>query len=351
MAHLMIVEDDDATRKMMANFLRYKNYDVIEARNGSEALDKLKNENADVILMDVSMPKIDGIEATKKIRERGIPSIVVILTALSDKETVKKAAQAGADDFLSKPINFSMMETRIRLALKASGFYQYKATIENRLHGKLRIAEKDLEDLMEKNFQIGFEMLNIMNKISEFRDDETHEHTFRVGWLSGRMAEQMGLSSSFVTRIQFAAPLHDLGKIGIPDKILLKPEKLTNEEWKIMKKHSKIGYDIMSKSSSGIIKLASNIALSHHERWDGSGYPQRLKAEEIPLSSLIVAIADSFDAMASKRPYKEAIPLQDVYGEIVANSGKLYSPRVVKAFISLKEEIFARYNGNAKTTF
>ncbi len=346
----MIVEDDDATREMMADFLRYKNYDVIEAKNGLEALSKLKDESADVILMDVSMPEIDGIEATKKIRERGIPSIVVILTALSDKETVKRAAQVGADDFLLKPINFNMMETRIRLALRASNFYQYKATIQNRLHGRLRIAEKDLEELMEKNFQIGFEMLDIMNKISEFRDDETHEHTFRVGWLSGRMAEQMGLPSSFVTQIQFAAPLHDLGKIGIPDKILLKPQGLTTEEWKIMKKHSKIGYDIMSKSSSGIIKLASNIALSHHERWDGSGYPKKLKGKKIPLPSLIVAVADSFDAMVSKRPYKKAIPLQEAYNEIVLNSGKLYSPRVVKAFTLLKEEVFDHYRGAIKPT-
>ena len=208
----------------------------------------------------------------------------------------------------------------------------------------MEITEKNSNDLIEENIKMSFESLGILNKVSEFRDDETHEHTLRVGWLAGRIAEQMGFDASFVTRMQFAAPLHDIGKIGIPDKILLKPAKLTDDEWKIMKQHAKIGYDILNVgSSSKIIQLAADIALSHHERWNGSGYPQKLKEKEIPIPGLITAVADSFDAMVSKRPYKDPISSEDVCQEIMTNSGILYSPDVVEAFISLEEEICNYY--------
>ena len=343
MALLMVVEDDKETRKMMVKFLNHNGYEVIEAENGMNALSKIGKVAPDVILMDISMPKMNGIEATKKIKEMDIPSFVIMLTALSDEKVLEEAANAGADDFLMKPVNFKLLNARIKLILETVIFYKNKFKVRKRLLSKLKMSEAELDNMINKNFQMGFEVLEILEKTSEFRDDETHEHTQRVGWLSGRIAEQMGLSPSFVSQIQFASPLHDIGKIGIPDAILLKPGKLTEEEWKVMRKHAKIGYDIMSKSSADILKLAAVIALSHHERWNGSGYPQKLKGENIPLASLIVAIADSFDAMASKRPYKDPIPLENVYKEIVQNSAKLYSPVAVKAFMDIKKEIFEYY--------
>ncbi len=343
MALLMVVEDDEETRKMMVKFLNHNGYEVIEAENGMNALSKIGKVAPDVILMDISMPKMNGIEATKKIKEMDIPSFVIMLTALSDEKVLEEAANAGADDFLMKPVNFKLLNARIKLILETVIFYKNKFKVRKRLLSKLKMSEAELDNMINKNFQMGFEVLEILEKTSEFRDDETHEHTQRVGWLSGRIAEQMGLSPSFVSQIQFASPLHDIGKIGIPDAILLKPGKLTEEEWKVMRKHAKIGYDIMSKSSADILKLAAVIALSHHERWNGSGYPQKLKGENIPLASLIVAIADSFDAMASKRPYKDPIPLENVYKEIVQNSAKLYSPVAVKAFMDIKKEIFEYY--------
>ena len=349
MALLMVVEDNEETRKMMVKFLRYNGHKVIEAENGLDALSKFSDTIPDIILMDISMPKMNGIEATKKIKEMDVPSFVIMLTALSDKKILEEAADAGADDFLMKPINFKLLNARIKFVLEAAMFYKYKFKVRKRLHSKLKMSEAELDNVINKNFQMGFEVLEVLEKTSEFRDDETHEHTQRVGWLSGRIAEQMGLSPSFVSQIQFASPLHDIGKIGIPDAILLKPGKLTDEEWEVMRKHAKIGYDIMSKSSADILKLAAVIALSHHERWNGSGYPQKLKGENIPVASLIVAIADSFDAMASKRPYKNAIPLEDSYNEIVQNSATLYSPLVVKAFTSIKKEIFEYYKRSTKS--
>jgi putative two-component system response regulator len=345
LARLMIVEDDNETRKMIMKFLRYKNYSVIEARDGVEALEKLRDTDVNLILMDISMPKMNGIEATKKIREARKHPIIIMITAFSDEEIMKKAAEAGADDFIPKPINFTLLEARIKIALTASYFSTYKILLRERLISNLKTSENDIEELVEENLKVSFESLDILNKVAEFRDDETHEHTLRVGWMAGRLAEKLGLTPSFVTQIQFAAPLHDIGKVGIPDKILLKPAKLTNNEWKIMKKHAKIGYDILNiSSSSKIIQLAATIALTHHERWNGSGYPQGLKGEKIPLSGSITAVADSFDAMISKRPYKNPIPFKDVYQEIVTNSGVLYSPDVVNAFVSLKTEIMEYYH-------
>ena len=345
MACLMVVEDDSSTREMIVRFLRQRNYDVIEARDGLEALELVENQRVDLILMDVSIPHVSGIEATKLIKQNHPSIIVIMLTAFSEEGILEEAAKAGADDFVTKPIDFNFLDTRIKLSLNAAKFHIYKSLLSKELEKKLKASEEFIESLMEKNTFLVFETLEILSVISEYRDYDTHEHTMRVGWLSSRIAEIIGMDADFVTKLQLTAPLHDIGKIGIPDVILLKPASLTEEEWEIMKKHSEIGWRMLKDSSSELIQMAATIALSHHERWDGSGYPRGLRGHDIPTEGLIVGIADSFDAIVSERPYKRAVPINEAFERIEMGKGKLYPAQMVKALLSIKDEILNIYLG------
>ncbi|MCD6462916.1 MAG: response regulator [Thermotogae bacterium] len=345
MACLMVVEDDRSTREMIVRFLKQQNYEVIEACDGLEALEHVENHDVDLVLMDVSIPHVDGIEVTRLIKQNHPSIIVIMLTAFSEEGILKEAAKAGADDFVMKPIDFNFLDTRIKLSLNAAKFHIYKSLLSKELEKKLKASEKFIENLMEKNTFLVFETLEILSMISEYRDYNTHEHTMRVGWLSSRIAEIIGLDADFVTKLQLTAPLHDIGKIGIPDVILLKPAALTEEEREVMKKHAEIGWKILKDSSSELVQMAATIALSHHERWNGSGYPRSLRGYEIPVEGLIVGIADSFDAIVSERPYKRAIPIDEAFEKIKVDEGELYPSELVKALFSIKDEIFHIYLG------
>ncbi|SHF64875.1 putative two-component system response regulator [Caldanaerobius fijiensis DSM 17918] len=326
MARIMVVDDEVSSRSFIVKYLKYLGYGVVEAANGKEALDKLEKIPVDVVLMDISMPVMDGIEATREIRERNYPVVVLMLTALTDEKAMDEAAGAGADDLLTKPVNLKELETRLKLALKVVNFYKSKRYFQMVIFEDLRQLNETVKELQQRNEQLIMELFTKLQLISEYRDDETHEHTLRVGWLAGQLAEKLGLSAVDVAEIEFAAPFHDIGKIGIPDRILLKPAKLDDEEWEIMKKHTTIGYEILSGSSSSILEKAATIALTHHERWDGSGYPEGLSENDIPLEGQIIAVADSFDAIVSKRPYKDALPLDYAFEDIEKKAGSWYNP-------------------------
>jgi len=344
MARVMVVEDEREVREILVRFLKYRGYNVVEATNGREALEKLdKENNVDIVFMDIAMPEIDGITATKVIRDRGYPAMVIILTAFTDEKAMREAVEAGADDFMAKPVDLSALSARLMLAERHLSFYKLRHTLTAQLFLEKRASSEALKKLTRENQQLTMELIETLYEVSEYRDDETHEHTVRVGWLSGRIAEKLGLDTENVTKLQFAAPLHDLGKIGIPDGILLKPERLSEEEYEIMKTHTTIGHRILSRSSSSILKCAAEIALTHHERWDGSGYPNGLQREEIPLSGAIVAVADSFDAMVSERPYKEARPLNEAFDELKQLAGKWYRPDVVEVLLELEDEVRSFY--------
>lgn len=334
---VLIVEDDDITREAIGQYLKLSGIDVIEAENGEKAVELSKD--VDVALVDVMLPGMSGIEVVNKIKAKNPSCVVFVVTAYDDTEIVKKCVEVGADDFIKKPVNLELLRLKITHALRNRVFHLYRNSYLKSLKKKLFLLEKTAEEFFTEYEDFLFEVLEILNMLSEYRDMETHRHTERVGWLSGRIAEEMGMSEIFVTEIQFAAPLHDIGKIGIPDRILLKPGILTPEEFEIMKQHTTIGFRILSRSNSPILQLGAEIALTHHERWDGSGYPRGLKGREIPISGLIVAVADSFDAMVSRRPYKKSKPLEKAFGEIESLSGKLYSPEVVEAFLKLEKEI------------
>ena len=212
------------------------------------------------------------------------------------------------------------------------------------LTNEKEIKEDEIRKLNIINEELIFETMQILYKISEFKDYETYEHTVRVGWLSKKLAQQLGLDNDFAKLLELAAPFHDIGKVGIPDSILLKPSKLEDHEFEIMKKHTIYGYELLKGYSTAVFKLAAEIALTHHERWNGSGYPRGLKENEIPISAQIVGITDSFDAMVSNRVYKKAKSFDEAFKEIEENSGILYSPKAVNAFLELKDVIIKKYN-------
>ncbi len=262
-----------------------------------------------------------------------------MLTAYGDEETMKQCAEAGADDFLVKPIDMTTLTVRIELAKKAKFFYAFRESFLESLKTSYEIAEENINKLLQENKELTVELLERINLLAEFRDDETHEHTIRVGIIAYEFANALEFPPEYCYSLKLSAPLHDIGKIGIPDSILLKPGKLTAEEFEVMKKHTIIGWTILKNSKSSILQIAEKIALSHHEKWDGRGYPYSLKGEEIPLEGRIVCIADAIDAMFSKRPYKDPMPEEKIREELIKQKGLHFDPKLVDCAFKIWDKI------------
>jgi len=338
----MLIDDDVEVKKKIATFLKYRGYEILQVRNPFEALLMLKKNPVDLVIMRTISPRFEDAEIVKKIKRKG-PIVMMMLSKPPNDEIFQKAAQAGVDDFLVGPIDLRFLEFRIEHALRVRCFFDCKMMFLGSLMEEISVNEKLIDELFKENSRLSFEAVEILSHISELKDYETHEHTTRVGIISAKIAESMDLDPIFVSQIRFAAPLHDIGKVLIPNQILTKPGKLTEEEWELVRKHSEIGWEILRGSSSDVLRLAASIALTHHERWNGSGYPRGLVGKEIPIEGRIVAVADSFDAMVSKRPYKRARSLQEAFLEIKRFSGELYDPEVVKAFSMVSDKILKLY--------
>ena len=316
MPKVLLCDDELMNRKVASKILKKEGFEVVEAINGEEALSVLASTAVDLILMDLMMPIMDGYEATKKIKSSKeyahIP--LIIISALSDREAIKKGLELGANEYISKPFDITEFVLRVKNSVKMS----------------------ELQD--NKNEK---EIIEILAKTAEYRDNETSMHTVRVGEMAAFMAEQLGWSGERVELIRMAAPMHDIGKVGITDAILLKPGKLTDEEFSLMKEHATIGHTILSQKESPLLKLAAEIALTHHEKYDGSGYPKGLSKEEIPMSGAIVALVDVFDALLSKRPYKEGFSLEKTVSIIQEGKGKHFHPELVSLFLDSLDALVA----------
>ncbi|HWD38251.1 MAG TPA: HD domain-containing phosphohydrolase [Fimbriimonas sp.] len=333
-AHIVVIDDVQANVAVLKRTLEWAKYKRVSGfSDPQKALETFRNDPPDIILLDLHMPGLDGFQVLDWIKyknERNDYVPVLVLTADANAETRRKALSLGADDFLTKPYDATEVMLRVHNFLETRW-----------LHKELENKNADLESLVQRRTkeleQARMEALETLARAAEFRDDNTGEHAKRVGDLSARIAEAAGQDSVFVELIRMAAPLHDVGKIGVPDAVLLKPAKLDKEEFEIMKSHSEIGGRILAGSESPVLKMGEEIALSHHEKWDGSGYPLGLKGDEIPLSGRIVALADVYDALTSERPYKRAWRPEEAYRHIEESAGAHFDPRLVEAFWTLIE--------------
>lgn len=323
---ILIVDDDAAGREVLVSILEPDGYELILAENGFQALDLASAIHPDIILLDIMMPGMDGFEVCRKIRgEKEIAEVpILFLSALDDRQSLLNGLEAGADDFINKPPD--RYELRARL-LGISRLNRYRKLLDERRH--LEEAHQQLLLAYDKTIE-GW------SHAMDLRDKETEGHTQRVTQMSLKLAEAFGIHGEELLHIQRGALLHDMGKLGIPDAILLKPEKLDNAEWELMRQHPQMAYDMLYPIE--YLHPALDIPYCHHEKWDGTGYPRKLKGDEIPLAARIFAIADVWDALTSNRPYREAWSPQKTLEYIRQQSGKHFDPRVVDAFTRIYSE-------------
>jgi putative two-component system response regulator len=318
---------------------------VISTTDSREALSLFHEHRPDLVLLDLSMPHMDGFDVLDAIGAQ-VPEHeylpVLILSGNTDPATESRALRAGAKDFVGKPFRPSEVLLRIHNLLETRALHVELRQHNDHLEEKVHERTSELEDAR-------LEVMRRLATAAEYRDDVTGDHASRVGRLSAAIGQRLGLAATEVSLLMIAAPLHDVGKIGIPDRILLKPGPLTDDEWVVMKSHTTIGSNILGERPHETLRLAEEICRTHHERWDGTGYPTGLAGEEIPLCGRIVAVADSFDTITHERPYKDAAPVDVAVAEIRRGSGTLYDPAVVQAFLQvLMREIERRAATNGQ---
>lgn len=327
---ILIVDDERTNVLVLERLLEQAGYgDQRSTTVASDAATLFREFRPDLVLLDLHMPELDGfalLEQLASLVPAGTYLPFIVLTADNTPEAKHRALSSGAYDFLTKPFDHVEVVLRIRTHLEARSLHLQLASHAELLERRVRQRTKDLEEAR-------LETLECLARVAELRDDETGRHTVRVGEMSAILAEAVGLEADECELIRRAAPLHDTGKIGIPDAVLLKPGKLTGDEFEIVKSHTTLGVDILAVARSPVLCLAREIVLTHHERWDGSGYPAGLSGEQIPISGRIVGLADVFDALTHERPYKPAWPIDMAVAEIRSQSGRQFDPAVVEAML------------------
>lgn len=328
-ARILVVDDHRSNLKFLDSLLKkigYKN--LFLTTDPTQVCDLYKDLNPDLIILDIVMPLMDGFEVLEKLREL-IPSTtyfpILVLTADSSNDARLKSLWLGAKDFLTKPFDSTEVILRIRNLLETRFLH---LQLQNQNQSLEQMVQERTQELEESHLEI----LARLARAAEYRDDDTGEHTWRVAKISALIAHEIGLPDDVVKLILHASRLHDVGKIAIPDSILLKPGKLTFEEFEIMKSHTRLGAEILSGGRTKLLQMAECIALSHHEKWAGNGYPRGLKGEDIPIEGRIVTVADVFDALTHDRPYKKAWTLGEAMAEIESQKGQQFDPSVIQAF-------------------
>jgi putative nucleotidyltransferase with HDIG domain len=332
-ARILIVDDEPINVDLLRRLLERAGFSRIESTNDSrEAVDLYVKFRPDLILLDLHMPHRDGLAVMDELNQIAEASYLPILMLTGDDtpEAKREALSRGAKDFLNKPFHSDEVLLRINTLLETRFLYLQIQSQNQILEAKVRDRTRELESAQ-------IEIIERLARAAEFRDDNTGQHTERVGQMAALLARQVGLPDPQVSLIRRAAPLHDVGKIGIPDSILLKLGKLTPDEFELVKTHTTIGARILSGSRFTILRLAEEIAFNHHERWDGDGYAG-VAGSAIPLAGRIVAVADVFDALTQNRPYKAAWPVNDAIAEMERQRGKQFDPALVDAFLRVIEQ-------------
>jgi len=328
-SNILIVDANTANIALLENILEDAGYDEFTSTTDPRTVLSLcMEEEFDLILLDIRMPHMSGLEVMEVLAKEfpaGYYLPILVLTAQLDQETRQKALAFGAKDFLTKPFQHWEALLRIRNQLETRYFYKRQIL-------RADILEREVAKRTEEILSVQLEIVRRLGMAGEFRDNETGAHVIRMSRVSEVIARGAGLDEKTCELILYSSTMHDVGKIGVPDRILLKPGKLDKEEWEIMKSHADIGARIIGDYPADIFWMAGVIAASHHEKWDGSGYPQGLKGEAIPISARIAAISDVFDALLSARPYKEPWPLDKALAVMKENSGTHFDPKLLDVF-------------------
>lgn len=332
---LLIVDDNQANVMLLERMLAADGYrSVISTTDSRDACDLFLSFQPDLVILDLRMPHLDGFEVMERMTDlhKGDYLPVLILTAQADKKTRLRALAAGAKDFLTKPVERTEALVRISNMLEV-----------NLLHRRALSTNKILEQrVWERTRELRETQLEIIRRLgraAEYKDKETGDHIIRMSKICRLLALAAGLSNDQAELLLHASPMHDIGKIGIPDSILLKNGRLTDEEWELMKRHTIIGYQMLDGHTSPIMESAKEIAYTHHEQWNGSGYPRGLKGDAIPLAGQISALADVFDALTSARPYKTAWSISDATAAIDEQRGAHFAPALVDCFHSVLSDV------------
>ena len=311
----LLLVDDEPTNLQVLRHVLQADYRLLFATDGERALQVAREQRPDLVLLDIMMPHMDGYAVCCALKaDAATASIpVIFITALDDSQDETAGFDVGGVDYLTKPVSPPVVRARVRTHLSLVR----------------------MEELRETRLQI----VQRLGRAAEYKDNETGLHVIRMSHFSQLLALAAGCSPAWAEDLLNAAPMHDVGKIGIPDAVLRKPGPLDADEWATMRRHPEIGAEIIGEHPSGVLQLAREIALAHHEKWDGSGYPRGLAGEAIPLSARIVAIADVFDALTTRRPYKEPWPVQDALDHIAAQAGKHFDPALVALFAPLLPQL------------
>jgi putative two-component system response regulator len=336
-AKILIVDDNPSNVALLEGLLEEEGYRRIYSTTDSREVCALHQEQRfDLILLDIRMPHLDGIQVMEKLKEiiDGDYIPVLVLTAQIDIHTRRRALEQGAKDFLTKPFEDWEVLHRIRNMLETRIYFNRQRLRADILDQEVRKRTHEVRDTQ-------LEIIRRLGRAAEYKDNETGMHVIRMSKSCQLLAQAIGLNEAHAEMLLYASPMHDIGKIGIPDYVLLKPGKLNEAEWEVMKQHAKIGSDIVGGHNSELLHMASIIALTHHEKWNGSGYPNHLQGEAIPLEGRIAAICDVFDALTSERPYKKAWSVEDAMAYINAESDKHFDPRLTHAFNRILPDILS----------
>jgi putative two-component system response regulator len=357
---ILVVDDDELNLSFMVSMLDAQGYVVETAVNGRQGIDKTLTFKPDVLLLDIMMPDMDGFSVLRelKVREETQQVPVILVTALDDRESRIRGFRAGAAEFVTKPVDRIELTLRLQNLIKVKEYGDflsgYNKTLEAMVQqrtGQLETAFQELEEANRKIKSAYIDTIYRLTMAAEYKDELTANHLKRMSFYSRRLGEELGLDDTFIETIFYAAPMHDIGKIGIPDAILLKPGRLTAEEFELTKTHTTIGAKILAGSESLVLQMGERIAQCHHERWDGSGYPGGLRGADIPMEARIMTIVDQYDAMRSKRPYKPDFPHEKTMAIITEGDGRTmpshFDPKVLRAFVGIEPEIQAIFEDHA----
>jgi len=342
---VLVVDDDQQHRDILLDLLALQGYETLAVDNGEKALQTIPEHMPDLVLLDVEMPGMSGFEVVKRLKQGSATASVpvIMITGRSDRRSRLRSLESGAEDYLTKPFDPIELQARIRNHIRLKQYRDMLSDFNRSLEQRVRERTRQLQDACR-------ETIHLLTSAAEYRDENTGSHVRRISHFTAALARAMKMDDDFVDNIFYASPMHDIGKIGIPDSILVKEGPLSQEEWAVMKTHTTLGKRILERGVFPYVRMGAVIAETHHECWDGSGYPAGLKGEQIPLESRIMLLCDQYDALRSPRPYKPAFDHEHVIKILREGDGRTtpdqFCPAVIEVFEGCTDEFDLIYSRN-----